>query len=105
MPRKLTPPKFVRLAGRTFKLNISKARFGPRDVVHFGLYQPIEGVVNINGNMILDQQKATVVHECLHDFDMNSNYDLGEKRVNTLAALIYAWMRDNPELVRWLIQE
>lgn len=105
MARKLTPPKTIRLAGRTFKLNITKTKFGTPDSEHFGLYEALKAVVNINANMTLDQQKATVVHEVLHDFDAQSSYDLGEKRVNTIGALFFAWMRDNPDLVRWLIQE
>lgn len=105
MARKLAPPKTIRLAGRTFKLNITKEKFGNKGEEHFGLYEPFKGIVNINATMSTDQQKATVVHEVLHDFDMNSGYDLGEKRVNTLGGAFFAWMRDNPELVKWIMQE
>jgi hypothetical protein len=106
MARKLTPPKTIRLAGRNFKLEISQSpKLGKPGSQAFGQYHPFPGLIIVNSAMCDDQKKATVIHECFHDFDNQSSCDLGEFRVNTLSALFFAWMRDNPELIKWIMQE
>lgn len=48
------------------------------------------------------QQRDTVLHEVLHCCEAAAGIELEEQHIASLATLLYAVMRDNPELVKWL---
>lgn len=103
MARKLAPPKTIRLAGRTFPLLMQKTLLKSKDCM--GLYSPTSGTIKIDSSMGSDIQKCILLHEVFHDFDQQTQIGLDEKGVSTLAAFMFGFMRDNPELIKWLMQE
>jgi hypothetical protein len=96
---KVKMPSSVRLAGRTFPIEVS-AKVG-KSVL--GRYRPVEGKIMVAPGMSDDQTKAVVLHEMFHDFSNNSTNDLTEVQVNSMAALTFAALRDNPDLVAWMM--
>lgn len=50
------------------------------------------------------QQRDTVLHEVLHCCEAAAGIELQEQEVASIATLLYGVMRDNPELVKWLMR-
>lgn len=97
--KQIKMPTSIRLAGRFFSLG-----FAPKNAMvgtSMGQYIPMEGRIVIAGGMGGDQTKSTVLHEMIHDFNNQSSNDLTESQVNSVAALMFAAIRDNPELFAW----
>lgn len=71
------------------------------------------------GRLFLDQQqilvndalsdvitRETLFHEILHAADMmGSPRPLAESTIHRVSAIMYATLRDNPEIVSWLFEE
>jgi hypothetical protein len=93
-------PDSLRLAGRTFKLSLAGAGMQNADL---GEYDAKASTIRIREGMHDDITKSVVLHEILHDLDFQSGFDLTEVQVNSLAALLFAALRDNPKLVAWLM--
>jgi hypothetical protein len=48
--------------------------------------------------------RATVLHELFHDIDHLMGTGLKEPAIASLASGLFAVMRDNPDLVTWLME-
>lgn len=94
-------PATVRMAGRTFKLILADDGFQRETVL--GQYEVRPGIIRIRNGMDDDTTKAVVLHELFHDFDYQSCGTLTETQINSVAALTFAALRDNPKLVAWLM--
>ncbi|WP_143206403.1 hypothetical protein [Singulisphaera sp. GP187] len=68
-----------------------------------GLHSPWNGTITLDSALAPDQQKATAVHEILHDLDTLVGTGLSEKDVTALASVLFAAIRDNPALMKWLM--
>lgn len=95
-------PKSVRLAGRVFPIEIR----GDDEFCDAsdGEYKQTEGLIFLSSRLGSETAKATAIHEIVHDFDSQASLELGEKGVSALGALIFAMMRDNPDLVAWIME-
>ena len=51
----------------------------------------------------LDSLKSTYLHECVHAQADAQNWEATEKTVIKIEKLIYAMLKDNPKLFRWLL--
>lgn len=101
--KKVKRPTSVRLTGRRFKINwIDNDEFHE----HFmGRYIESKAEIQISVNCGPDAVKATVIHEIVHDLDRQAGTGLDERGVNAIAILLFAVLRDNPELVNWIMSE
>lgn len=95
-------PKQIRLAGRVFRLEEVGESAGFRGNT-MGQYVPMEGKILVMAQMSDDQKKASVMHELFHDLDNQTDCSLSEHQVNSMAAFMFAALRDNPDLVAWLM--
>ena len=50
-----------------------------------------------------DQLRDTILHECLHGIDYAMQTRLKERQIHALATGLYAFLSENPHLVRWII--
>ncbi len=51
-----------------------------------------------------DKKKQTFIHELLHAIENSNNAmdDLSEIQIEQLATGLYAFIKDNPEVIKWL---
>ena len=98
--KRLSMPSFVILSGRKFKLALAPE--GGLRMDTLGQYIQMQGRIVISVGVGDDQAKSTVLHEMFHDFDAQSSCDLTEVQVNSLSALMFAALRDNPRLIAWM---
>lgn len=53
----------------------------------------------------LAESKDTLLYELIHCIDYAISVELTEQQTHRLAAALLALMRDNPDLVAWLVSE
>lgn len=100
--RRAAIPKTLRLCGRVFKLVVERSSTLNRDTL--GLHKPWAAQIVIDAEQADEQRKATVVHEIVHDIDHLVHCEMKERDVCAFASALFAIMRDNPSLVRWLME-
>lgn len=52
-----------------------------------------------------DTVKETFIHEMIHGLEHDLSIDLEETEVARLAVGIFAFMRENPKIVAWLLEK
>ena len=57
----------------------------------------------LNPNQGLDSLKSTLLHEALHAGANALDWDAQEATVIKMEKVVYALIRENPSLVRWLL--
>jgi len=77
-----------------------------------GMYTYATGKIELSGELGLDQRRIVFLHENLHamtdmlgldaQLDAQAGTGCEEHVVNALAPTLLAWIRDNPEAIRWL---
>jgi len=50
------------------------------------------------------QIKTTLLHEVVHAIEGDMDIKISEKDVNRISVGLYAWMKDNPKVVKWLLK-
>lgn len=100
--RRAAIPKKLRLCGRTFDLIVEPVSTLNRHT--FGLHQPFAAQTIVSSDTADEEQKATVLHEIVHDIDHLVHCEMKERDVCAFASALFAIMRDNPALIRWLME-
>lgn len=62
-------------------------------------------VILVNPEYHLAQQKDALLHEAMHAIDHEMQANMREKQIRRMATGLLHFMRSNPEVVRWLIQQ
>ncbi len=71
----------------------------------FGWVKDIEQLIQINTDAAQDRQKITLIHEIMHGILNNADIsDHAEHQISLLAFGIVAVLRDNPDLVKFLLE-
>lgn len=91
-------PKSVKIGPHTIKIVYEKTK---KDYI--GIYIADDNLIALRKKMPLSKLKETLLHEIMHSFDENYLMKLGEERVNNLALYIYQFIKENPKIVRWLL--
>lgn len=51
----------------------------------------------------LHKIKSTILHENIHVIDDQASLNLTEKQIRALGNLMFSWMRENPDIVEYLM--
>jgi hypothetical protein len=80
-------------------------QYGRDGEAHLGLADPAKGFIAVRNDLHLDEQKDTLLHEVLHMIDLQNDTNLHEVQVRLTATDLMGWMRDNPDIVAWIMKE
>jgi hypothetical protein len=69
----------------------------------FGECETRTGVIKVNPNASIDQQRDTLLHEVIHAIDHELDTGMRERQVRLLATGLFHFLRANPDAVRWLL--
>lgn len=65
-----------------------------------------EQVILVSEGLSATITRETLFHEILHAADfMGSPRHLSEGAIHRISAIMFATLRDNPEIVKWLLEE
>lgn len=74
---------------------------GGKDYGHCDSFQC---TILVDPKQHLEQQKDTLLHECVHALDHELDTGMREKQVRRIATGLLDFMRSNPEVVKWLME-
>lgn len=80
-----------------------KIKWGGVSGKDYGECLPAKCEIRVDPKSAEEQQKDTLLHECLHAIDHEMNTRMNERQVRLTATALLHYMRSNPEIVRWLI--
>lgn len=91
-------PGTVRVLGKTYRVELH-----PLDD-RFGDHSQLELLVRVRADMPPDEERESMLHELCHAIDEQLGLGIGEKRIRPLSVGVYAMLRDNPHLVKYLMK-
>lgn len=100
MPRKAEMPKTITIAGRRIKLVEEKPALH-KDIG--GIHDVWANQITVYASLAEDQKRAVAVHEIVHDIEAVTGVEMSEQDVTSFASVLFAVLRDNPALVKWLM--
>ena len=91
-------PETIRILGKIYRVSrkVMKKSFGQCD--HGQLK------ITINPKQAKQQEQDTVLHEVIHAVEYGMQLEMEEEQVHSLASGLYAVLRDNPKLVKYLLK-
>ena len=92
-------PESFQLLGKAWQVKFGNMA----DDGMYGQCHHSELKIDVSTAQPLDGQKDTLLHEVTHAIDLELGLKLREKQVRRLATATLSWMRDNPEIVFWLL--
>lgn len=100
----LSAPKFVKIGVITWKVQFIKL-----ESPEWGLCEPATRTISIDKDMDLTAQQSTLIHECLHALWVcygwpESGKVEEEAVVSQMEMPVLMLLRDNPDLLAWLLQ-
>lgn len=95
-------PKKVRVLGRDFK--IVKMQDGVDDDA-VGQCKAEEQILEVREKPALCFMQDTLLHETIHAIDETLFLRMTERQVSTLASVLIAVLKDNPEFTKWILQD
>jgi len=87
----------IRLMGQTLAVEVDP------DEPDFGAWYSAAGKIKMNASLTPTQQGATLVHEILEAVKSENELRISHSALSVMANLIYAALRDNPELFARII--
>lgn len=109
----MAKPKRVKVGPHWFRIWWNNEAAVNADVA--GAMMEQASIILLDPKISKTQRRETLVHECLHAMwsqtwmdklwpDEDQDGD-GERIIHTLAPILLGWLRDNPEVVEFLVQE
>ena len=95
---------FIRIVGKDYELIVTQGLIHENEVVH-GLCEPTKCIISISEDQDIQNKKDTVIHECAHAIAEAMGTDIPEQHILILGTGLYAWMRENPLLIKWIMQD
>ena len=93
----------IRIIGKTFKLKLEDSLIHDNEL-QYGLCEVGKCLISVSNSQCQEQKKDTLIHECAHAIADAMGVDVPEHHILVLSTGIYAWMRENPELIQWIMQ-
>ena len=90
----------VDILGKRFSVKWRKVG-GGKD---FGQCVSTKCEIVIDPNVHVDQQKDTLIHECLHAIDHEMDTGLRERQIRLIATGLLHFIRSNPELIKYVAE-
>jgi hypothetical protein len=96
----LRKPSLVKILGKVYTIKFVGAE-GINDS-NMGACLDERQEISVRHGLSPDMEKDTVLHECFHAVDFALNTKLTERQVSAFATGVYAMLKENPELVKYL---
>jgi hypothetical protein len=93
----------IRIVGKDYKVNIVESLIRDQELLH-GLCEPHICTISLSDSQDIQNQKDTIIHECAHAIAEAMGVDIPEQHILILGTGLYAWMRENPLLIKWIMQ-
>lgn len=90
----------VKIGYKDYKINMVNGNVVDGAKVCYGTIEYNNGNINLSTLHDIEQQKCTLIHECLHGIDDVVEADLTEDQVRLMAKGLYAFIKDNPNLFK-----
>ena len=97
-------PKIVKIG--IFKYDIKyhdKLESDKKDEEYYGEHDTFKMELRISERFEPIRQKASIIHESLHAIDDHNGLDLSEDQVISLANNLIMYMRDNKDIIRYIL--
>ena len=91
----------IRINGKVFR--VQPFADGAVSDTNFGFNDCKSQVILYDPRMGEDAIKETFLHEVIHVLDYDHQNHLKESQVHRLAAGIYGFLKDNPEVAKWIV--
>lgn len=100
-------PTAMRLNGLTWRIRfLTKAElFVDSGADLLGHSKQTDTELHVRDGMPADRERAILWHEILHAVESDAGISLTEEQVRAMAAGLFAVLRDNPDLTRYLLEE
>jgi hypothetical protein len=98
-------PEFVRVLGLDVPLLLRSPELDTKLDSWHGYFDPSRSRVVLNELDPVEERRDTVWHELLHACEKVTATDLPEEAVTRISRAQIAILRDNPALVRWLMED
>ena len=93
-------PKSVKIGGHTIQIEQSTT------LDCMGQYERSKALISVDKSLAPSQKAATILHEVLHviiaETHPTMSESLEEKLVTTLETGLFAFIKDNPKLIRYM---
>ena len=99
-------PKKVKIG--IFKYDIKyydKLESSKKDEEYYGEHDTFEMEIRVSKRFEPLRQKASIIHESLHAIDDHNGLNLSEDQVISLANNFIMYMKDNKDLIRYILAE
>jgi len=96
----VTPPATITILGFAFTVALEDAH----DFELAGLIEHNRQRIRVKHNLAPDETRETLLHEVIHGVASAAAVDLSERKVRALSRVLYATLRENPELVTYLTE-
>lgn len=60
-------------------------------------------LIELDTEQCLERRKETMIHEMIHSIEKDTEMEFTEKQVARLATGFFAFMRENPKIVAWIM--
>jgi hypothetical protein len=98
-------PKETKIGYTKYQIEYVDELTDQQDEALYGRIDLGNNLIKICKNFNLQTQKATLLHEVLHGIDNFIGTDLDENETVSLSNMLYLWMLENKETVKFLIEE
>ena len=96
-------PKHIRLLGVSIPVIVSNSKpVDPEEEV-YGVWDPNDMTITINGGCEPVQERVTVMHELVHAIDDFLYLEMTHQEVYVLSQVLYQVLIDNPKLTDYLM--
>lgn len=99
----MTEPKRIKILGKYYKVIIDKTPHD--DIDNFGQMEIGKCLITLAENQDPQQQRDTLIHECIHAIEETMGLNLTEEQVLGLGGGVYALLIENPSLVKWIMSK
>lgn len=91
-------PEKVKIGYKDYKVNMKDGNVIDDNALCYGNIEYDKGNINLSKLYTADQQKCTLIHECIHGIDDIFDIDLSEEQIEKLGKGVYGFIKDNPEI-------
>lgn len=99
----LKRPDTVRIFGKTFTVETQPS--GRIEHDYNGQVDFSAQVITLASDLHPEKERETVLHELVHGIEMALGLKISEQSVQSLGAGLFVILRENPEWVRWIMDE
>lgn len=95
-------PKTLRIGGKTYPVNLTHEK---EMGTFLGEIRYTFQEIRVREQQCEDGKRETLLHEVLHAASDLGHSEVPEPAIDSLSKCLFGIFRDNPELVKWMMEE